>query len=288
MRQGSNPNRVANAKGFRPVALCVVTHLPDLRQDYHARRLEVVQACLTSMRQGAHVEHTFMVWDNGSCPEFTNWLANDFDPDVMILSANIGKTAARTSMIRMLPPRTVVCYSDDDMYFYDNWLAPQIEILQHFPNVAAVSGYPVRTSFRWGNENTLEWARKNAEVEKGRFLPRAWEDDFAVSIGRDPEWHADYSGNDYEYIATYRGKRAYLTAHHCQFIGYQERLAQVAHYDNKAMGDEKVFDIALDSIGLRLATTDRLARHIGNVIDENLRREIQLMQRAYTVPANAR
>jgi len=274
MRIGNNPNRIANVEGFEKIVFCVVTHLPRLT-GYHEHRLEVVQTCLETMRSGAHMRHTFMVWDNGSCPELLDWLANDFRPDTLIMTPNIGKTAARTSMIRMLPPETVVCYSDDDMLYYDRWLAPQLELLQHFPNVACVTGYPVRTSFRWGNENTLAWARKFAKVEKGRFLPREWEDDFSVSIGRDPARHAETSANDYEHIATYNGRRAYLTSHHCQFIGYQERLAGAAFYDGRAMGDEKITDIALDKIGLRLATTDRLARHIGNVLHDELRRETQ-------------
>lgn len=274
MREGNNPNRIAGAKGFRQIVCVVVTHLPNLEEEYHAKRLEVVQTCLTSMRAGAHVDHTFMVWDNGSCPEFTNWLVNEFRPDMLMLSANIGKTAARTSAIRMLPEKAIICYSDDDIYFYDDWLQPQLDLLQNFPNVACVTGYPVRTAFRWGTENTLNWARKNGKVEKVRLLPRKWEDDFAISLGRDPEWHAKYSANDYEYIVTYQGKRAYCTAHHCQFVGYQEQLAKVATYDGKAMGDERVLDIALDKIGLRLATTNRLARHIGNVIDDALRKEI--------------
>lgn len=273
MREGSNPNRIANAKGFRQIVCAVVTHLPNL-EGYHAKRLEVVQMCLTSMRKGTHADHTFLVWDNGSCPEFKNWLANEFKPDVMIFSPNIGKTAARTNVIRMLPPKSIVCYSDDDMYYYDNWLAPQIELLQHFPNVSCVTGYPVRTSFRWGNEHTLAWAKTHGKLEKVRSLPREWEDDFAISVGRDPQWHADYSANDYEYLVTYKGKQAYCTAHHCQFVGYQEVLQRAAVYDGKAMGDERPMDIALDKLGLRLATTNRLARHIGNVIDDKLRKEI--------------
>jgi glycosyltransferase involved in cell wall biosynthesis len=266
----------------------VVTHLPNT-DGYHAGRLEVVQTCLTTMRRGARLGHTLMVWDNGSCEALRDWLREEFQPDTLILSANVGKTAARTSMIRMLPTGSVIAYSDDDMLYYDNWLIPQIALLQHFPNVAAVSGYPVRTSFRWGNTNTKAWASRThgAKLEYGRFIPKEWEDDFAVSLGRTPAWHADYTRNDNDARITYKGVTAYATAHHCQFIGYQDRLARVARYDGQAMGDEKVLDIALDDIGLRLATTDRHCRHIGNVLDDDIRREITRTY-AYTVPANAR
>lgn len=69
----------------------------------------------------------------------------------------------------------------------------------------------------------------------------------------------------------YNGMEAYCTAHHCQFIGYAKTLQRAARYDGEAMGDEKIIDNTLDSLGLRLATTERLTRHIGNVIDESIR-----------------
>jgi hypothetical protein len=46
------------------------------------------------------------------------------------------------------------------------------------------------------------------------------------------------------------------------------RLADVADYDPAAMGVERPFDEAIDRAGLlRLTTIERLARHMGNVLD---------------------
>jgi hypothetical protein len=44
------------------------------------------------------------------------------------------------------------------------------------------------------------------------------------------------------------------------------------------MADERLFDITLDTLGLRLATTQRLTRHIGNVLHEELRKEIHAIE----------
>jgi hypothetical protein len=42
--------------------------------------------------------------------------------------------------------------------------------------------------------------------------------------------------------------------------------------DRDAMGDEKPFDWAVDNAGLlRLTTTERYTRHIGNILDDELR-----------------
>jgi hypothetical protein len=282
VRIGQNPNKSAiAATSFAPVVLAVITHLPNRTTAYHSKRMEVVQTCLDTMRIHARADHTFLVWDNGSMPEFRNWLQYDFKPDMLMLSENIGKNAARTAIGRMIPPASILAYSDDDMLFFDNWLAPQIELLEHFPNVAAVSGYPVRTQFRWGNENTLKWAREHATLEQGIFIPRAWEDDFALSVGRDPKWHADYSRNDVDYRVLYQGRQAYCTAHHCQFIARGEQVARVLQYDNKAQGEEKSFDVAMDNLGLRLSTINRQCRHIGNVMDEEIKQDIMMIGANY-------
>lgn len=280
-RQGQNPLRTKPAPSqFKDIVFVVVTHLPcEETPGYHAGRMDVVKTCLQTMRWGAHRDHTFMVWDNGSNSEFRDWVQHIFEPDILVLSKNIGKTNARTAAIQMLPLGSIVCYSDDDILYYDNWLNPQLELLYHFPNVAVVSGYPIRTMFRWGCENTVRWAKENGKLEQGRFMPKEWEDDYAVSVGRDPQEHVQYTLKDVDYRVTYEGKQAYTTAHHCTFMGYAVKLVQACQFDAMAMNDEKPFDIALDNIGLRISTTQRLARHMGNVIDEKIKNEI-IMEKA--------
>lgn len=273
-RVGQNPLRQAQAEAIKPIVLSVVTHLPSLDTPYHAQRMEVVQACITSMRERAGVEHTLAVWDNGSCTELRQWLQWECRPDVLILAPNVGKTTARTSLFRIFPPDTIVAYSDDDMLFYPNWLQPQIDLLNGFPNVACVTGYPCRTSGRWGCDHTKQWARENAKLEVSRFIPQQWEDDFALSIGRAPEAHRIYSEEDIDYRITYQGMKAYAFSHHCQFIARAGTVADIGQYDEQAMAPERGFDIAMDRVGLRLSTTDRLCRHIGNVMDDRIRAEL--------------
>lgn len=274
-RVGSNPNKSARANAeFKPIVLAVITHLPNLTTAYHSRRMEVIQTCLRTMRANARQEHTFIVWDNGSIPQMRNWLQDGFQPDMLVLSGNVGKVTAKSALFRMVPPSSIVAYSDDDMLFYDDWLTPQLELLQHFPNVACVTGYVVRTAFRWGIENTLQWARQNGKLERDEFLPRQWENDFAESVGREPEWHKEYTKDDLDYRVTYKGKQAYCTSHHCQFVARARTLADMPAYDGLAMGEERSFDVAMDKKGLRLGTIQRLCRHMGNVIDDKIKSEI--------------
>lgn len=273
MRVGNNPLKNAESHALTQLVLSVITHLPN-QEGYHAGRLEVIQTCLRSMIQNAGGQYSLIVWDNGSCSELLDWIADEISPDILVRSKNIGKPSARSALFRMVHPDSIMAYSDDDMYFAPNWLEPQLDLFENFPNVAAVSGYPLRVMFRWGIDKTIEWAKKNASLEVGRFLPDQYEDDYALSVGRDPEWHKGYTEKDQDYRVTYQGRQAYCTSHHCQFIGLAGTISRLLQYDGMALGNEQPFDIALDQIGLRLATTERLARHMGNVIDDRLREEI--------------
>lgn len=275
MRVGSNPNRTQKAGQFTDVVLTCVTHLPNM-DGYHAKRLEVIQTCLTSMRTA---DLTIAVWDNGSCDELRDWIQNEYKPDVFIHSQNIGKTQARLSLARMFSGR-IMAYSDDDIFFYPNWLKPQLEILKTFPNVACVTGYPVRTSFRWGGDNTRAWGAKYGKMLVGKFIPQESERDFAVSIGRDISHHNHMTVSDMDYLVKWNNLSAYATSHHCQFVAYADTIVKASQSDIMAMGDEKPFDIAMDNLGLRLATTERLTRHIGNILDDKLKDEIKRLETA--------
>lgn len=280
-REGMNPLRFKPAPyTFKDIILLVVTHLPDYDENipetiYHKNRLEVVQHCLLSMRSRANRDHTFMVWDNDSGEVFRNWLYNDFRPDVTIFSQNIGKNPARAAAIRMMPLGSIVAYSDDDFYYYDNWLAPQIKILNHF-QAQLVTGYPCRMMFRWACKPTLDWSNKHGKLEVGRFIPDGWEKDYAVSIGRDPDYHINEftKTEDNDYRVSYNGSQAYCHGHHAQFIGYVAKLLPGLSADGMAMSDERIFDESQSKLGLRLCTTERLTRHMGNYIHDELRQEI--------------
>lgn len=279
MRVGNNPLKGGRAESMPKLVGIVITHLPE-ETGYHAYRLEIVQTCLETMRANAGMDLAMCVWDNGSGPQLREWLQEEYKPEYLVLSPNVGKSSARTASVRMFPPETVVCVSDDDMLYLPNWLAPQLDLLHHFPNVGAVSGYPVRTQFRWGIDSTLKWAEQNATHRWGRFIPEEWERDWCASIGRDYVWHrTKHAVNDQDLLIEYQGRFAYGTAHHCQFIALAGRIEFLVEWHPDAVADEKPFDRAIDAQGyLRLTTTERLVRHMGNVIDPDLRREINRCQ----------
>lgn len=281
-REGTNPLKGKTVGKQPAVVACVITHLPELT-GYHNNRMQVIQTSLTSLRNNAVLKIPVMVWDNGSCDAFRDWLIKSFKPEYLVMSPNVGKTSARSAIPRMFPPQVVVGIADDDMLYYPNWLQPQLDLLKSFPNVGAVSGYPVRTQARWGNASTIEFANRMGKLEVGRFIPEQWDRDFCTSIGRDYEgFHVNYTKDDKDYLITYKGKKAYAMAHHCQFIAYAGRIADLTQWTDDALAPEQAFDKAMDVAGmLRLTTTDRLTRHMGNVLDPDLKHECRRIGALY-------
>lgn len=270
MRLGNNPLKGKKAKAWPEVMACVITHLPNLN-GYHKHRFDVVQECLETIRNRAERYMPVWVWDNASGDFFRDWLIKEYRPEMLTLSPNYGKASARTAMIRTVPLDTVVCISDDDMHYEQGWFAPQLELLNGFPNVGVVSGYPVRTQALWGTNSNMAWAESDPEVtvRRGRFIPDQWEHDFAISVGRDPGWHADNTKGIQDTILDYRGMSAYATAHHCQFITRPIQIGNLCQWDGEAVSNEVIFDRAVDDQGLlRLTTLERLCWHMGNVPNE--------------------
>jgi hypothetical protein len=56
-----------------------------------------------------------------------------------------------------------------------------------------------------------------------------------------------------------------------QFVAWRDVLAQFEPDDPQLMGSQRAMDERIDNQGyLRLATTERLTRHIGNVLDAEI------------------
>jgi len=269
MRTEMNPERLAKAKPMPKVVMAMITHVPNL-EGYHSKRMDVVNLAIRSMIYQPGMDAELLIWDNGSCKEAVEMLDN-FKPDTLILSANVGKQSARAAIYRMYPPETIIALSDDDMLFYPGWLKACVDVLNHFPNVGIVSGYPVRTQARWGIFNTLQWGRKYASVQTGKIIQEEWDRDFCTSIGRDYQKQLMTTVDDVDHLINYRGMSAFAMGHHCQQVAIAGRVVQFYDWNDAAMGDEKPYDIAIDNAGLlRLTTRQRYARHIGNVLDDGV------------------
>lgn len=273
-RNGFNPMRRVQMDPENPCVAAVITHLPN-QEGYHKNRLEIVKLSLTSMKKHLNPNVELWVWDNGSCADLTEWIQRAIKPTRLFLGPNIGKSNARNNLLYMAPQRAVVSVSDDDMLYRPGWWEACEKVLSVFPNVGVVSGYPVRTCGRWGVTSTKLWAinDKEATVEVGRFLPDAWDSEYAVSIGRgltDQERDTVY---DQDTRITYKGVQAYAMGHHAQWMGFRSRILPLARRSDLYAADERrCFDEPIDDAGLlRLSTVERVVQHAGNAPDNVIR-----------------
>jgi hypothetical protein len=178
----------------------------------------------------------------------------------------------------MTKPSAIMTVTDDDMLFYPGWFDESLKLLHTYPDVGKISCYPVRTQGRWGVANTIKWAKENAKLEIGRYITEEEDYDFCTSIGRDYNYQLEYTLGEMDHRVSYKDTRAYCFGHHCQFMAYVGRIIPFCERVDSCMHDEKPFEIAIDNAGLlQLTTVKRYARHIGNIIDAKVAKELAEM-----------
>ena len=275
-RIGVNP--LHNTKMAQPplVSLCVLAHQGD--GEYDKEKLWVTDLCLTSMLRGYgnNLMAELIIWNNGSSQEFEDML-RDRAPDVYVNSYNQGCESGIKNMFSIARGK-YLAYTDDDIFFYPGWFEQQMEVLTTYPNVASVSGSPMRGNIRhYFNQDTIEWARSNAYLQVGKLMPEQWRIDAynSITYGRDEGSRKLYDernnvGDDY--LISYKGVRAWAHGHHMQFLCEKDVMAPFRKASYKYMDSPRMREKAMAEAGLmRLTTYERTCRHIGNHIDADIR-----------------
>jgi hypothetical protein len=134
-----------------------------------------------------------------------------------------------------------------------------------------VTARPLRTPEVYYS-STLEWAQNTAGVtaQQGQFMP--WElyqehtDSLGVSVEQAKEWFQ----TTYDRRIQYGTLTAFIGAAHFQFTAYKQVLLALAPLKmDRPMGQVRSLDEKLNQMGyLRLATAERLVKHLGNRLDD--------------------
>lgn len=270
MRIGQNPAKfLKNVSRPERITAAVLNYIPFL-SGFYAEALDVLRACLLSLRNAPGLPLDLMVFDNGSCSEARDYLVAEKEAghiQYLILSEkNVGKGGA-WNVILAGAPGEVIAYSDSDVLFSPGWLFRSIEILDTFPNVGMVTARPFRTPPEFF-QGTLQWARDHARIDEGQFIP--WESflEFNLSLGQTEEENRRVYSESRDWRITYQGLTAFAGASHWQFTAYKSRLQQFLPFDmEKPMGQVRELDRRMNEAGLlRLMVSDPLVMNMSNTL----------------------
>jgi glycosyltransferase involved in cell wall biosynthesis len=270
MRIGQNPAKSSKtvAKPER-ITVVVLNYIPSL-SGYYAEMLDVLKVSLNSLRETADLPYDLLVFDNGSCEEVLQYLADEKQEgriQFLILSEkNLGKGGAWNIMLAGAPGE-IIAYADNDVLYYPRWLSGSVQILETFPNVGMVTSRPFRTDADLYSY-TATWAEgaSDVQVERGDFIP--WETflEFDLSLGKPEEEIRSRYESTQDVRLTYHGVQAMAGASHWQFVAYKNVLACFLPFDmDRPMGQVKQLDSRMNEAGLlRLMPVEPLVMNISN------------------------
>lgn len=278
-RIGTNPARKKTML-YTPqkITVAVMVYIPH-QQGYFKNRFEIFRLCIASLRIHTKVPFDLLVLSNGSCKEIVDQLREMQDKgsiDYLIISGRNQGVIGGYKMIFSAAPGSIVAYCDDDVVFYPDWLEEQLKVMKAFSNVGMVSGVPVRSGADHANQSiqsVIENPPKGIRVEKTRKIPDEWERDWCISTGRDPEEHLESTKQKMDIVLSKNGVEAIASANHFQFIAPKDVILKALPEDwSKNLMDSLVpLEERVDQMGyLRLSTTGRFCRHIGNTISRQV------------------
>jgi glycosyltransferase involved in cell wall biosynthesis len=272
VRRGQNPAKFVDGVGkAERITLALITYAPFLG-GYYSQTLQVLEACLQSIRATTKVPYDLLVFDNGSCAEVQSYLmkgkSSGWIQYLFLSEKNLGKGGA-WNLIFSAAPGEIIAYSDSDVIFFEGWLERSLEILETFPKVGMVTARPFRTPPSLAS-HTIAWGERTEGVtfRRGQLILREVLAEMDLGLGQSEEEVRRRYERSEDILLTLSGVSAFVGASHWQFSAPKEVLKSLLPFQVEApMGNVRQLDRAVNEAGyLRLMVTDPLVRHVGNCL----------------------
>jgi glycosyltransferase involved in cell wall biosynthesis len=259
-----------------------MSYIPNL-EGYFSHRMDVLKLSLESLIATVGGTTDIMVMNNGSCREVREYLDGQLEAgriDYLIHSSrNLGVIGGFKILFNAAPGE-LIAYCDDDVLYYPGWLEAHLQIMDAYPRVGMVSGAPVGYSSEEAVRAVEDFIRDNASqvaVDSKERNPD-WEQSWAVSTGRAVDEHLQRIKDTPHRLLEFNGVQAVQSAKHFQFLTPKETICAAFDPDwsGLLMDGLVELDQAVDDLGyLRLSTSERYARHIGNTLSAEIAAEAE-------------
>ncbi len=292
---GKNPSKTGvPAYVPKQLGIALLVYIP-LLEGYFQHSLDILKFQIASLYQNTKQEIDLLVFDNGSCSQVTDALADLYDDrivDWLVLSQhNLGKVGAWNWIFGSMP-NDLICYADSDVLFRQGWLETSLEIIQAFPKVGMVSAQPTFHDVLDGKGKAHLSLQGNHNFKNGEYRPKhEIVEEYLLGIGADDDLSNRFLNMDLPCITDLRSNTsAVIGATHMQFIIPREVARQLIPLPvSKGLyrAETMALDRKIDEFGyLHLSSQENYVMHMGNMINAKLLSEVQELDGSLNFNAN--
>jgi len=295
MRLGQNPAKMG-LKAYQPkrLGMALLSYIPN-QEGFFKNSLEVLKYQIASIH-AATSDFDLLVFDNGSCPEVREELhqlqISGLIHLLFISQFNIGKIGAINWILSAMP-NDWICYADGDIFFRPGWLEKSLDIFEAFPAAGLVFAQPIFFDSLRGTGQAYHQLEADGRYHFSQvILPAESVREYARGIGVDekqekklletPVWVVEEKGS---------GVCAVLGGGHSQFLVQRENARKIVplptQYALSPIEDNSL-NRRVDDLGfLQLGIVEPFIFHVGNLLDDWTRREIDRLALKATLVSSA-
>jgi glycosyltransferase involved in cell wall biosynthesis len=263
----------------KDILCCMLVYIPNFN-GYFKDRFEVMKISLNSL-----ILHTdkdiadILIFDQGSCGEVIDYLQDLKERGLITYfvqsTENLGYNGAKNFIYSMCQGE-YLCWADDDVFFYPDWLTNSLKIAQTYPSVGIVSSSPISEKFAVNNSVAIDLPNTENEIQviEGMWQ-ESWDQNFNVSIGK------MVIGSEDLHIPMYRykGVDAIPVSSHFQYMitkkarqciyPFKVGLAMSSSFEDPEFNMILALDKKLDDNGFaKLSTYGVFAEHLGGILTD--------------------